>query len=104
MQAEGPISPPAHDPFVVVERLSTQDQGRIVRLVESLNRAPDEVRRSAQLTLRCLLARESMTQGECLEALDRVLADIEREINAPKLLRPRAGSPPGALQGTISAG
>jgi hypothetical protein len=66
--------------MLVVERLSTQDKRRIVELVELLRRAPSDVRKTNQLKLRRLLARESMTHAECQESINCVLAGIEREL------------------------
>jgi hypothetical protein len=74
--------------LLVVDRLSTQDKGRIVRLVELLNRAPHDLRRSSQRKLRRLLAGESMSHDECLESIDGMLSGIERELVVRDIVLP----------------
>ena len=68
--------------MLVVERLATQDKRRIVQLVELLCRAPVDVRKANQNTLRQLLARESMTHADCQQGIESVLAGIERALVA----------------------
>jgi hypothetical protein len=80
MTLEGTVDACGRELLLVVERLSTQDKRRIVQLVELLRRAPAEVRKTSQLKLRRLLARESMTHAECQESINSVLAGIEQEL------------------------
>lgn len=98
MSIKGSVAAAECELMLVVERLATHDKRRIVRLVELLRRAPADARTANQRKLRQLLARESLTHGECQAVIDSVLADIERELvvrdsasAGQELLRPRAG-------------
>ena len=75
-----PYSRESLDLMLVAERLSTQDQRRIVRLIDLLRIAPDWLRERTQRTLRRLIAQEPQTQAECLASIDGIIALAEREL------------------------
>lgn len=60
-----------------VERLSHEDQDRILRLVSLLTGAPMNVRDRTRTMLRSLLAREPRSSIECIAAIDEVLEYLE---------------------------
>lgn len=60
-----------------VERLDSEDQERILRLVNLLMVAPASVRDRTQVMLRDLLDREMCSMLECVAAVDEVLAYLE---------------------------
>ena len=91
-----------HELMLIVERLSTQDRGRIVNLVEMLSRAPRNLRAASQQRLRGLLTGERMTHKECVEVLDTVLAGIERELSGRESTAPQEW--PGSLAHRAAAG
>ena len=69
-----------HELMLVVERLSMQDQRRIVRLINLLRQAPDTLREQTQERLKDLIARETQTHTECLASIDKIMASAEREL------------------------
>jgi hypothetical protein len=85
-----PYSSESFDLMLVVERLSTQDQRRIVRLIDLLRIAPDWLRERTQRTLKRLIAHEPQTQAECLASIDGIIALAERELQ----VRLRIAAPP----------
>lgn len=68
------------DLMLVVERLSMQDQRRIVRLIDLLCGAPDWLRERTQRTLKRLIALEPQTHAECLASIDGIITLAEREL------------------------
>ena len=88
------ISEVTADLLVTVERLSTQDQRRIVRLIHLLAEAPDALREHAQRTLRELIAREPETRADCLGEIDLIIARVESWLEPETLL----ASEPGPLR------
>jgi len=74
------FSDEAADLLLAVERLSTQDQRRIVRLIGLLAQASDELREQTQDILRRLIAREPETQAECLRRVDEIIARVELQL------------------------
>ena len=68
------------DLMLVVERLSMQDQRRIVRLIDLLCTAPDWLRERTQRTLKRLIALEPQTHAECLASIDGIISLAEREL------------------------
>ena len=83
----------AHNLMVVVERLSTQDQSRIVRLIDLLRLAPDFLREQTQEKLKDLIAQEPQTHAECLAFIDSIITQAERELEAKlRLVHPADGA------------
>jgi hypothetical protein len=70
-----------------VERLPSEDQDKILRMVDLLTLVPVRVQNKTQRMLRELLERQPDTKGECVAGVDDVLAYLER--NAEALPRPR---------------
>ena len=68
--------------MVAVDRLSTQDQTRIVHLIGLLQHAPDDQRERIQKNLRKLIAKDPQTRAECLADIDGLIASAERELRA----------------------
>ena len=68
------------DLLLIVERLSTQDQRRLARLVSLLASASDELRDQAQRRLRELIARVPETHAECLDEIDEIIAGVEQRL------------------------
>jgi hypothetical protein len=67
-----------------VERLPSEDQDKILRMVDLLTLVPLQVQRKTQCMLRELLDREPDTKRECVAGVDDVLAYLERNaISAP---------------------
>jgi len=89
MTVESMRSEDEQELLLVVERLSTQDRHRIVRLVELLSRAPDDVRAESQRKLRRLLAADSVSVSGGLEQIDGILAGIESELRGREAQRKR---------------
>jgi mRNA-degrading endonuclease toxin of MazEF toxin-antitoxin module len=61
-----------------VERLPSEDQDKILRLVDLLTLVPVTVQDRTQQMLRELLAREPGTKQECVAGVDEVIAYLER--------------------------
>lgn len=68
------------DLLLIVERLSTQDQRRLARLVSLLASASDELRDQAQRRLRELIAHVPETHSECLDEIDEIIAGVEQRL------------------------
>jgi len=71
-----------------VERLPSEDQDKILRMVDLLTLVPLPVQNRTQRMLRELLERQPDTKRECVAGVDDVLAYLER--NAA--MRPRTRS------------
>lgn len=69
-----------------VERLPSEDQDKILRMVDLLTLVPVRVQNKTQRMLRELLERQPDTKGECVAGVDDVLAYLER--NAEPMHRP----------------
>jgi hypothetical protein len=81
-----------------VERLPSEDQDKILRMVDLLTLVPLQVQNRTQRMLRELLERQPDTKRECVAGVDDVLAYLER--NASSDARSRESSVPlelGAL-------
>ena len=65
-----------------VERLPSEDQDKILRMVDLLTLVPPRVQDRTQRMLRELLERQPDTKGECVAGVDDVLAYLERNAQA----------------------
>ncbi len=74
------------DLLLIVERLSTQDQRRLARLVSLLASASDDLRDRAQRRVRRLIASVPETHAECLDEIDEIIARIEHLLEVELLL------------------
>jgi hypothetical protein len=70
-----------------VERLPSEDQDKILRMVDLLTLVPLPVQHRTQRMLRELLERQPDTKSECVAGVDDVLAYLER--NAAMAGQPR---------------
>ena len=61
-----------------VERLPSEDQDKILRIVDLLTLVPAPVQTRTQRMLRELLASEPGTKRECVAGVDDVIAYLER--------------------------
>jgi hypothetical protein len=61
-----------------VERLPSEDQDKILRMVDLLTLVPLSVQHRTQRMLRDLLARRPDTKGECVAGVDDLIAFLER--------------------------
>ena len=61
-----------------VERLPSEDQDKILRMVDLLTLVPLQVQNRTQRMLRELLERRPDTKSECVAGVDDVLAYLER--------------------------
>ena len=61
-----------------VERLPSEDQDKILRMVDLLTLVPLTVQNRTQRMLRELLERQPDTKRECVAGVDDVLAYLER--------------------------
>lgn len=61
-----------------VERLPSEDQDKILRMVDLLTLVPLPVQNRTQRMLRDLLERQPDTKRECVAGVDDVLAYLER--------------------------
>lgn len=61
-----------------VERLPSEDQDKILRMVDLLTLVPLQVQNRTQRMLRELLERQPHTKRECVAGVDDVLAYLER--------------------------
>ena len=61
-----------------VERLPSEDQDKILRMVDLLTLVPLPVQNRTQRMLRELLERQPDTKSECVAGVDDVLAYLER--------------------------
>jgi hypothetical protein len=87
------FSAEATDLLLVVERLATQDQHRIVRLIDLLSEAPDDLREQTQGMLRALIAREPETHSECLSGMDAIIAHAEHKLEHATVITPKPEFP-----------
>ena len=71
-----------------VERLPSEDQDKILRMVDLLTLVPLQVQHKTQRMLRELLDREPDTKRECVAGVDDVLAYLERNAAAGPVVRP----------------
>jgi len=65
-----------------VERLPSEDQDKILRMVDLLTLVPLPVQHRTQCMLRELLERQPDTKRECVAGVDDVLAYLERNAAA----------------------
>jgi hypothetical protein len=65
-----------------VERLPSEDQDKILRMVDLLTMVPAPVQQRTQRMLRELLERRPDTKRECVAGVDDVLAYLERNVVA----------------------
>jgi hypothetical protein len=65
-----------------VERLPSDDQDKILRMVDLLTLVPLHVQNRTQRMLRELLERQPDTKRECVAGVDDVLAYLERNAAA----------------------
>jgi hypothetical protein len=72
--------------MIAVDRLSTQDQARIIRLITLLGIAPAWLRDRTQRMLRDLIARQPQMQIDCLAHIDAIITRAERELEQNLLL------------------
>ena len=70
-----------------VERLPSEDQDKILRMVDLLTLVPLTVQDQTQRMLRELLERQPDTKRECVAGVDDVLAYLERNAAAGALAR-----------------
>ena len=63
-----------------VERLPSEDQDKILRMVDLLTLVPLTVQHRTQRMLRELLARAPETKHECVAGVDDVIAYLERHV------------------------
>ncbi len=76
-----------------VERLPSEDQDKILRMVDLLTLVPVPVQNTNQRMLRELLERQPDTKRECVAGVDDVLAYLERNAAAAsQVARPRDSS------------
>jgi hypothetical protein len=68
-----------------VERLPSEDQDKILRMVDLLTLVPLHVQDRTQRMLRELLERQPDTKRECVAGVDDVLAYLERNAAAGSL-------------------
>jgi hypothetical protein len=66
-----------------VERLPSDDQDKILRMVDLLTLVPLHVQNRTQRMLRELLERQPDTKRECVAGVDDVLAYLERNAAGP---------------------
>jgi hypothetical protein len=72
-----------------VERLPSEDQDKILRMVDLLTLVPVRVQNTTQRMLRELLERQPDTKRECLAGVDDVLEYLERNAEAASRARDR---------------
>ena len=70
-----------------VERLPSEDQDKILRMVDLLTLVPVKVQNRTQRMLRELLERQPDTKRECLAGVDDVLEYLERNAAAASQVR-----------------
>jgi len=71
-----------------VERLPSEDQDKILRMVDLLTLVPVGVQNRTQRMLRELLERQPDTKRECLAGVDDVLEYLERNAAASQVRDP----------------
>ena len=67
-----------------VERLPSEDQDKILRMVDLLTLVPLSVQDRTQRMLRELLERQPDTKRECVAGVDDVLAYLESNAASPR--------------------
>lgn len=67
-----------------VERLPSEDQDKILRMVDLLTLVPLTVQNRTQRMLRELLEQQPNTKRECVARVDDVLAYLERNAGAQR--------------------
>ena len=67
-----------------VERLPSEDQDKILRMVDLLTLVPVTVQNRTQRMLRDLLERQPGTKRECVAGVDHVLAYLESNAESAK--------------------
>jgi len=77
-----PISEDVRRLVRTVERLPSEDQDKILRMVDLLTLVPMQVQHRTQRMLRELLEREPDTKRECVAGVDDVLAYLESNATA----------------------
>jgi hypothetical protein len=70
-----------------VERVPSEDQDKILRMVDLLTLVPVQVQYRTQRMLRELLERQPDTKRECVAGVDDVLAYLERNAAAASRVR-----------------
>ncbi len=70
-----------------VERLPSEDQDKILRMVDLLTLVPVRVQNTTQRMLRELLERQPDTKRECVAGVEDVLAYLERNAAAASRVR-----------------
>ena len=70
-----------------VERLPSEDQDKILRMVDLLTLVPLTVQDRTQRKLRELLERHPDTKSECVAGVDDVLAYLERNAASTRMGR-----------------
>jgi hypothetical protein len=63
-----------------VERLPTEDQDKILRLVDLLSLVPPSVQDRTQQMLRTLLASDPASKSECVAGIDDLIEYLERHV------------------------
>jgi hypothetical protein len=63
-----------------VERLSSEDQQRILRIVDLLLVAPRDVRTQTQRMLRALLDRQPESKAECVTGVEEIIMFLEHRV------------------------
>jgi hypothetical protein len=71
-----------------VECLPSEDQDKILRMVDLLTLVPLSVQERTQRMLRELLERQPDTKRECVAGVDDVLAYLERNAAGPQIRDP----------------
>jgi hypothetical protein len=84
-----------------VERLPSEDQDKILRMVDLLTLVPIRVQHKTQRMLRELLERQPDTKGECVAGVDDVLDYLERNAEAASPTRALVGQLDFAAIGKI---
>jgi hypothetical protein len=76
-EREMPVSDDVRRLVRTVERLPTEDQDKILRMVDLLTLVPLAVQSNTQRMLRDLLERRPNSKRECVDGVDDVLAYLE---------------------------
>jgi hypothetical protein len=87
---EMPVSDDVRRLVRTVERLPTEDQDKILRMVDLLTLVPLAVQSNTQRMLRDLLERRPGSKRECVDGVDDVLAYLERNVAAGRNRRASA--------------
>jgi hypothetical protein len=87
MRIDMPVSEDVLRLVRTVERLPSEDQDKILRMVDLLTLVPLTVQERTQRMLRELLERHPDTRSECVAGVDDVLAYLERNAASGRLRR-----------------